>query len=188
MGAEIIAHRNTYENMRTDQHTLASPEALPTFVLDGDYDFTFNGQDISLLHSPLAHTNGDFLVFFKQANIVATGDAFIEGSLPFISLGAGASLDSHLAGLARLLPRINDDMVVVPGHGAVSAKAGVQDTYDHLRQIRDYTTRLKSAGVSARYLPLFHPLYSWPDEWRKGNGWEKSWVRMIYRALPDESS
>ncbi len=187
MGADIIAHRNTYANIQTDQHSPAGPEALPTIIVDDTYDFTFNGQDISLLHSPLAHTNGDILVFFKQANIVAAGDAFINESLPFISLGAGASLDSHLAGLRWLLPRLGDETTVVPGHGIVTGKAAVQDTYDHLLTIRNYIAWLKSHGVSAYYLPLFHPLYAWPTEWRKGNGWEKFWLRMVYRALPDAS-
>ena len=189
MGAEIIAHRATYENIKTDTYTTFEIESLPTFVFNTDHTLTFNGQDITLTHIPFAHTNGDIIAHFKQSDIIAAGDVLITNGLPFISTGGGASLSSHLAGLRTLMRHVNDATTIVPGNGEVNVgPAELQETHDHLQDIRNYLIWLKSHNISTRFIPLFHPLYSWPAEKRKGQGWEKFWVRMIYATLPDTSS
>ena len=84
---------------------------------------------------------------------------------------------------------VNDATTIVPGNGEVNVgPAELQETHDHLQDIRNYLIWLKSHNISTRFIPLFHPLYSWPAEKRKGQGWEKFWVRMIYATLPDTSS
>ncbi|WP_159453942.1 MBL fold metallo-hydrolase [Ruegeria meonggei] len=187
-GAEIIAHRATYENIKADTYTAFEIESLPTFVFDTDHTFTFNEQDITLTHIPMAHTNGDIIAHFKEADIIAAGDVLILDQLPFISIGSGASLSGHLAGLQVLLSHVDETTTIVPGNGAITVgPTALQETHDHLQKIHDYLIWLKSHNVTTRFVLLFHPLYSWPVEKRKGQGWEKFWVRMIYATLPDTS-
>lgn len=184
-GADIMALEVTRSNIEADGRNSAEPDDIPNVVVQDGHEFEFNGQTITLHHAPLAHTDGDLMIVFEPANIIAAGDVFINTGLPFLSQGAGATFDGHINGQSMLLALANEDSVIVPGHGPLSDKAGLIELHRDLKQIRAYLGRLKSWGVSARALPAFHPIYVWPRERFVGHGWEKHWVRLIYNSLPD---
>lgn len=183
-GAEIMAHKATRKNIETDPHDKASADDLPTVTVADGHAFTFNGQRITLHHAPFAHTNGDLIARFSPANVVATGDVFVNDGLPFISLGSGATLDGHLAGQDILLALSDDQTVLIPGHGPVSTRAELREVNGYLTRIRNYIAMLKNMGVSRRMLPLFHPIHAWPPERRSGDHWETFWARRAYDSLP----
>ena len=42
-----------------------------------------NGEEIRLVKLPPAHTDGDVVVFFKNANVVALGDVYMTPAASF---------------------------------------------------------------------------------------------------------
>lgn len=183
-GADVIAMAATRDNIETDGYAAATPEDLPNVIVEGGHRLTFNGQTITFHHAPLAHTNGDLVIRFQPANVVAAGDVFITDGLPFLSRGAGATLDGHLEGQTMLRGLMDADTILIPGHGEISDRAELINIQTRLRAIRSYMGWLKDMGVSPRFLPLTHPVYAWPAARRKGNGWEKTWARLAYDSLP----
>jgi hypothetical protein len=53
-------------------------------------------------------TDGNAVIFFKNNNIVHTGDLF-NGLYPFIDAESGATLNSPVAGIDSIMGRINDN-------------------------------------------------------------------------------
>ena len=71
-----------------------------------------------------AHTDGDLAVFLPSANVLVMGDLFTHHSYPVIDESSGGSSRGMLEAIDRLLPMIDRDAVVVPGHGAATNRAG----------------------------------------------------------------
>ena len=53
----------------------APPMALPVVTFDAPITFHMNGEDAQLIPVPLAHTDGDTMVYFPNANAIMTGDS-----------------------------------------------------------------------------------------------------------------
>lgn len=183
-GAEIIAHANTAKNMVIDTYAPASPEDMPTVTFETEYQLALNGEDIRLSHLPNAHTDGDVIVRFTKENVLTTGDAFSFGSYPFLSVGGNGSIGGHLAGHQKILARVNDNTMIVPGHGPLARKVDLAETAQRLGRIRDYAAALKSAGVPVELAPVFYPTYAWRADWRKRPMTDMFFLGLVYKTLP----
>ena len=64
-------------------------------------NLSFNGDGIQIFHQQ-ASTDGDSIVMFRRADVIATGDIFDPTEYPIIDLGKGGSLQGVLEGLNRL--------------------------------------------------------------------------------------
>jgi len=143
LGAAIVAHSNSRDRMLTDQFVRTRPQpaysadGLPEITFDQAVSVHFNGQTIDIFHLGRAHTDGDAVVYFREANVIHTGDVFVRYGLPFIDLGNGGSLQGMIRFVDAISQVINDDTAVIPGHGAVSTRQDVVEYAVMLRTIRD---------------------------------------------------
>ncbi len=143
-GKTIIAHDNTRERMSTDQvieafdmQVPASPkEALPVITFNDAAAVHFNQLTVELIHIPNAHTDTDAFVHFKQANVIHTGDVYISNSYLFIDTSSGGTLDGVISAFEKLIGMSDDDTIIIPGHGALSNKAGVEKTLAMLKRLK----------------------------------------------------
>lgn len=170
-GTWLVAHENSREMMK-DDHVInlviaayeqkAYPEsAWPDITFDDDMQFHLNGQTVDLWHFGPAHTTGDTAVYFRGSNAVHLGDVFNNSGYPFIDAGNGGTLDGVIKFCSETLARINEDTVVIPGHGPVTDYQALADYIDMLVVIRDRMLKLihegatledvYAAGVSADY-------------------------------------
>ena len=68
--------------------------ALPIVnFLDGVTVY-LNGETIKVLHAPNAHTSGDCIVHFGEADVIHIGDTFFNGFYPLIDFQLGALLSA----------------------------------------------------------------------------------------------
>ena len=109
-GATLVAHVNTKKRM-SETHTLAvlnltfapSPaEALPQQTFAQSHKITMNGENVSLVHIPPAHTDSDIYIHFEKGNVLQTGDVFFNGIYPYIDDGTGGSVSGMIAGATKL--------------------------------------------------------------------------------------
>jgi glyoxylase-like metal-dependent hydrolase (beta-lactamase superfamily II) len=69
--------------------------ALPVVTFGLDVTLHLNADELHVLHVPRAHTDGDAIVRFRNANVVHMGDTFFAGRYPFIDLDGGAGLAAY---------------------------------------------------------------------------------------------
>jgi glyoxylase-like metal-dependent hydrolase (beta-lactamase superfamily II) len=155
VGAKIIAQNNTRKHLSEiqrvedwDYNFVPMPAgALPSEVFDKEHKLKLNGASIGLKHYGPAHTDSDISVTFAEANVVHVGDIFWNGIYPFIDYSTGGSIDGTIAACDASLAAINDDTIVIPGHGKpVSNKAELKEFRDMLVAVRDNVGKLKKAG------------------------------------------
>ncbi len=193
-GAHIVAHDNVRkrlkEGMERDDGLPNSPpapaDALPVITFSKTISFHWNGQHIKVRHPEKAHTDGDAVIVFKDANVVHMGDIFFNGSYPFIDLPSGGDVDGYIAAQESVLAEIDNDTKIIPGHGPLADKADLQRAADMLKEARARVQALVDDGKDANAAVAADPLADLNEEWGKGfiNG--ERFVRILHASLSAE--
>lgn len=153
-GTIIVAHDNVRRRMSMDQlvrgeRVVASPAgALPVVTFSANLSFHFNGDEIRATHVAHAHTDGDALIYWTGANVLHMGDVYFNGSLPFIDLDSGGSIDGAIAAVEAGLAIANERTRIIPGHGPVASRADLTAYRDMLKGLRDRVAEAIGAGRS----------------------------------------
>jgi len=66
-------------------------DALPNVTFAESVTLHLNGETLKVMHISNAHTDGDAIIFFKESNVIHTGDVFVRYGLPFIDQEHGGS-------------------------------------------------------------------------------------------------
>jgi len=156
IGATIMAHENvrkrmgmTFENKAFGQTIEATdPSLWPTLTFSDKATLHFNGQTVTAIHTPKAHTDGDSIIYFKEANLLHMGDNFFNGMFPYIDIDGGGSLQGMIAAHELALSLINDETTIIPGHGPLAVKADLRKTQDILKDIQNRVQLEISKGAS----------------------------------------
>jgi cyclase len=191
-GALLVAHENVRRRMSTEQFsatfdrkTPPSPEgALPVVTFTDAVTFHWNGDEIRVYHVPPAHTDGDAVVHFVNANVVHAGDVFFNGGYPFVDVSSGGRIDGVIAAAERVLSGIDDKTRIIPGHGPVGTKADLQAYRDVLKTLRDRIAKLKAEGKSRDQVIAAKPTADHDANW--GTGFMKGdvFTGLAYDSLP----
>jgi glyoxylase-like metal-dependent hydrolase (beta-lactamase superfamily II) len=148
-GPMIVAHENVMTRMSapTGKEAAAPERAWPneTYHLDEMKLSTrfHGGEPIQLIHIPAAHSDGDSIVWFRRADVIATGDIFMTTTYPIIDVAHGGTIDGVIAGLNKVLElafpdfRSEGGTMIVPGHGRLTDMAEVAYYRDMVTIIRD---------------------------------------------------
>ncbi|MCC0063359.1 MAG: MBL fold metallo-hydrolase [Defluviimonas sp.] len=186
-GARIIASRASADQLLADlKEDGADPDyiraTLPTTTFSGSYEFTFGNETVRLTEITNAHSHGDTVVQFVNANVIAAGDLLVNEGLPFVSEDRGMTIDGYLAGMETLIAMCDDDTIIVPGHGPVANKARLVEVHDRLRHMRNVVAFWKRHGLPPKVMFLFYPTYDWPLGWNKYGVTQKYFAKMVYRT------
>lgn len=106
------------------------PEALPMVTYAGPVTFRMNGEVARAIPVPVAHTNGDTMVYFENADVLMTGDFFRSEGYPNIAIQNGGSLEGMMAGLALVIGMSGPDTRILPGHGPIVSRDEVREQRD----------------------------------------------------------
>jgi glyoxylase-like metal-dependent hydrolase (beta-lactamase superfamily II) len=190
-GAVIVAHGNVRKRMSLDQiqtlrdrTILASPEAaLPVITFTDSVTFHLNGQTTHILHLPPAHTDGDSIVHFAEADVVHTGDILFNGFYPYIDVDSGGSIDGMIAAHEKILELAGPDTVIIPGHGPRCGPAELQEAHDMLLTVRDRVRSALTAGMKIEALVATGPLADLNEKWGGGFMKPEVFLRIVYADL-----
>lgn len=154
-GAMIVAHENVRRRLnpaefrdvmgRTEQ---APPEALPVVTFTDAVNLYWNGENIRVFHVDAAHTDGDVIIHFSNANVVHMGDNFFRGRYPFIDVDSGGGINGMIEAGDRVLAMVNSDTQIIPGHGPLSTPDDLSDFRNMLITVRDRVRAMLNDGMS----------------------------------------
>ena len=155
-GAVIVAHENVRTAIRAgfnegDLNQALSADqriGLPIMTFTDSVDFHLNGEDIHIFYNGSGHTNGDSFVYFKNNNIIHTGDVFRTVAYPRVDVGAGGTFHGIVASYEKLLEISNANTRFLPGHGVVSSQADVQSQLLMFMTIRTRVLNAINDGMS----------------------------------------
>jgi cyclase len=143
-GATIVAHEHTRQWMSTDywvpsenRYARARAKAAwPTETFRVTGALTMGTERIEYGHLPLAHTDGDIYVFFKNANVLAVGDVASPLRDPALDYFTGAWIGGRVDAMDTILTLSNDDTRIVPAAGLTMTRAEFKAERDMMEDVR----------------------------------------------------
>jgi cyclase len=137
------------------------PDAgLPVVTYESKVTFHMDGETIDLIPIPKAHTDGDTIVYFHNADVIMTGDFYRSIGYPNIDRANGGSLEGMLAGLAEVVALAGPNTKIIPGHGATVDRTAVAAHRDMILGVRNQVVMLMKQGKSSDDVVAAHPTAS----------------------------
>jgi cyclase len=124
-----------------------APEiALPVVTYTGPITFHLDGEEVDAIPVPHAHTDGDTMLHFHNADIIMTGDFYRSIGYPNIDRTNGGSLNGMLDGLAAVVAMAGPNTKIIPGHGPIVDRTAVTAQRDIILSVRDRVEKMIKEG------------------------------------------
>ena len=190
-GATLIAHDNVRTRLSVDNFiemfqldAPAMPKTgLPVITFNEAITFHINNDDIRAWHVEHAHTDGDAIVHFRQANVIHTGDTYFAGMYPFIDTDSGGSVDGCIRAIDQVLEIADEKTVIIPGHGPISNRQELSAYRDMLKTIGErIKTRLRKK-TSLEQIQADRLTADFDETYGAGFINSEQFVEMLYQDL-----
>jgi len=153
-------------------------------------DLYFNNDPV-FIYRAVAHTDGDVFVYFRNADVIAAGEAFLTTTYPNIDVANGGTTQGFVDALNRMLdlavPKHLEEggTYIIPAHGRICDEADVLEYHDMIVIVRDRIKDAIKKGMTldqvkaARLTRDYDPRYAAPS----GPGSTANFVESVYRDL-----
>jgi glyoxylase-like metal-dependent hydrolase (beta-lactamase superfamily II) len=190
-GTTIVAHikvrtklKKGSANFLTGAQNPPAPKAAwPVTTYTNQLKLSLRGRIAELRHPDNAHTDGDTYVYFKSANVIATGDTFTNGRYPNIDTLNGGNIKGMIAATDAYLKLANDGTKIVPGHGPLANKAALVGYRAMLVTARDRMTTLIKEGKTEDDVLAAKPFADLDAKWAPNETASKNFIRAVYASL-----
>lgn len=188
--ATLIAHENAYAAMTRPQQNIGGEtvppppaEFLPQLTFAGQFQLHDANGAVKLNHIPNAHTDSDIIVHLPQANVIHTGDIFFNGRFPYIDTRSGGSINGMIRGSEYALRLADSRTKIIPGHGKVTDRKGLEAYLNMLVTVRDRVRKLKAQGRTLAQIQAAKPA----REWESTHNWAfinaEKFTESVYNSL-----
>ncbi len=190
-GVILVAHDNVRKRMSTEgfieafnQTIPAAPEvALPSITFSETATFHLNGQTIEAIHVLNAHTDGDSIIFFREANVIHTGDIFFNGLYPFIDKSSAGSVDGVLRAVDLVLSLANNNTRIIPGHGPLANKRDLTNYRRMLMTVRNRMQDLIDEEMTIEEIIELNPNADFDQVWGQGFLNPETFLRILHSLM-----
>ncbi|MBL1217172.1 MAG: MBL fold metallo-hydrolase [Planctomycetes bacterium] len=115
---------------------------------DNELELTLGDLKVVLRHEGAGHTDNDVYVHFPQHNVIHTGDLLFYKLHPYFDPPGGSNSVGWQTSVKAVITHCDSETVVIPGHGEITAKDGLQDQADYFDAIRNLVTAARAEGKS----------------------------------------
>ena len=174
----VFAHENVRIRLASGEDV--NPKTLPVVTYQDGIKFHFNNETIHVKHFPMAHTDGDSIVWFENADVLHAGDLMFKDWFPYIDLGAGGNVQGYIDAASAMIEMIDGDTQIIPGHGSLANRSDLMRFRDMIVETYAYVQAQKSAGLSEDEAVAKGLEDKWKDwAWRFIT--EERWIRTLYK-------
>ena len=196
--ATVLAHENVLQRLSAPKNRNEKPAPTgmwPTETFTSKLrSFYVNNEAVQVIRQLGAVTDGDVIVHFRRADVIATGDIVDLRRFPVIDPAKGGSIQGELEALNRLLDLTVPPMplvlkagrtLVVPGHGRVSDYGELVDYRDMVTTIRDIIQDMVTRGLTLEQVKAANPTAGYRKRYGSDSGaWTTDmFVESIYNGL-----
>jgi len=153
LGAVILAREELREGMlrppaANAPATARDPARLPviTYGMGDPVRFRMNGETVELIPVRAAHTGGDTIVRFVNADVIMIGDFYRNFGYPFIDVANGGSLKGALDGLELTMKIAGPNTRLIPGHGTYINRTDIVPYRDMILAVQAKVQQLIAQG------------------------------------------
>ena len=179
MGVVIFAREELREQMvhpprlgNGNPAPARDPAGYPvvTYGMGAPVKLHMNGEVIDLIPVRAAHTAGDTMIRFENANVIMIGDFYRNYGYPFIDRANGGTLNGMLEGCDQLMKVAGPDTTLIPGHGTWIKRTDLVPYADMIKSVRDKVQQLIAQGKNEKEVVAAKLTASWDAKTAGGLG------------------
>ncbi|UCC72550.1 MAG: MBL fold metallo-hydrolase [Gemmatimonadota bacterium] len=189
-GALVVAHENVLRLLSQDQVMAhlgdrlvpAVPtRARPRLTFNDRMNLSWNQDLIHVVHVPNAHSNGDVIVHFRDADLIHMGD-ILNGNYPFIDV----DFEGHIGGIIRAVEEVLahsiESTLFIPGHGPMANREDLLRYKDMLTTVRDRVQAMIDRGMTRQEVIEAKPTADLDAVWSGGESADP-FVESVYDGM-----
>jgi len=156
MGALLFAREELREELLRPPAPLPNgnpapprdPARLPvvTYGMGDPVKLRLNGEIVDLIPVRAAHTGGDTMIRFENADVIMIGDFYRNYGYPFIDTNNGGTLKGALEALDQTMKLAGPNTRLIPGHGTIIHRNDIVPYRDMMLDVQAKVQRLISEG------------------------------------------
>jgi glyoxylase-like metal-dependent hydrolase (beta-lactamase superfamily II) len=174
----VLAHENSLANQKrvAEANHSEDKQLYPNQTFSKTWNEDIGKEKIALSYFGAAHTNGDSIIHFENANIAHVGDLVFNRLHPYVDRSAGANIKSWINVLDSAIKKYDNKTIFICGHSGNNYD--VKGSKDMLLAFHDYLGNvLKFVGDEIRAGKTKEEILKATEipgspEW-KGNGIER---------------
>ena len=152
LGAVLFAREELREGLARQPATTPpqDPARLPvvTYGMGDPVKFRMNGETVELIPVRAAHTGGDTMIRFVNADAIMIGDFYRNFGYPFIDTNNGGSLKGALEALELTMKIAGPNTRLIPGHGTFINRTDIIPYRDMILAVQAKVQQLIAQGKS----------------------------------------
>jgi glyoxylase-like metal-dependent hydrolase (beta-lactamase superfamily II) len=190
-GARIFASENCRNRMATEQNLEAlglkvpasNPRALPHVTSATETTLHINGEIVRLIPATPAHTDGDLIIRFENADLIHCGDLFFNGSYPFIDWSSGGWIGGVVAAGKEIIAMSGAKTRLIPGHGPLATLDEFKSYVAFLEDMQSRFEKFKAEGKTVDEVVAAGPAKEFDEKLGKLFLKTDQFVRITYTGL-----
>ena len=179
-GAKIIAHEEVRRVLLAGQRggPPAPAAAIPEVLITdgGSLELRFDGEIVRVIHMPPAHSLGNVMVHYVNANVLHMGDLYSPERFPVI---AGGTVEGFIEANMTVFNMADGATRYIAGNGEVTRKAQHGTYIGMVTTVRDRVARMIAEGMSEEEVIAARPA----EEFEGTYGDPGRFLPALYREL-----
>ena len=151
-------------------------QLYPNVTFVKDWSDKIGNENIKAYNFGPAHTSGDSVIHFENANIAHMGDLIFNRRFPYIDTAAGSNINNWISTLEKVRAKFDKDTIYIFGHSldpeAITGKAeDLKAMENYLSKLLVYVEKSIKTGKSQDELLKTESIPG-AEEWKgQGIGW-----------------
>lgn len=191
---QYIAHEraksNLVENLAKNDKSGTVP--LPTTSFTGSWSTNLPDGDeiVAIRHFGAAHTGGDSVIHFENADVAHIGDLLFNRRFPYIDPGAGGDVLNWPSVLKDIRGFYGKNTIYIFGHAAdgypvFGTNSDLKAFENYLKRLRAYVKKELKNGTSLESLKANTVTIPGATTWSFGEQLRDSNLEIMYKALSE---
>jgi len=155
LAEKVVAHQNSLVNQKrvAEKANNLDKQLLPDTTFGKGWKAKVGDEKISAYYYGSAHTNGDAVYHFENANIVHVGDLVFNRRFPYIDRENGAHIGNWISVLDKISGQFDNDTLFIWGHSLdpekiTGNKADIKAFQNYLQSLMAFVLGEIKAGKS----------------------------------------
>ena len=144
----LIAQNNVRTSLekKLEEKPELGKDILPEITFSEELQLFENDETIMAFHVHNAHTDSDAMIYFMKNNVLHMGDTYFSERYPYMDLKNGGSVEGYISAIEKAIMVIDDNTIIIPGHGRPSNKQKLIDYLDMLETIKENILKAIASG------------------------------------------
>ena len=184
----IVSHENSKKNQIANAKKKDSEDKqlYPNELFKNSWTTKVGSETITMDYFGAAHTDGDAITHFENANVVHMGDLIFNRRFPYIDKSAGASIGNWITVLDKTLNKFDNNTKFIFGHSdngfdVTGGKEDIKAFQNYLSKLLSFGEQSIKDGKSLEEIKKTISEIPGASEW-KGKGIERS-LDAVYIEL-----